>query len=166
MDSKKIRHLVDHNIKIYNKILNIIQNNLDKNININITNIPSFENNQNYFSFSTFDKKYYTIASNFNKLNLIIIELIGSDEKNIFRLLNTFDNEEQLLQYFIEIYGEIKYDDLIINECYNKNIIEINNLIDSNNSNDSNYIEIEKTNNENNNLSIDLLDLENFLNKI
>jgi hypothetical protein len=166
MNSEKIRELIEDNIKIYNKILNIIQNNLDKNININITNIPSFENNQNYFSFSTFDKKYYTIASNFNKLNLIIIELIGSDEKNIFRLLNTFDNEEQLLQYFIEIYGEIKYDDLIINECYNKNIIEINNLIDSNNSNDSNYIEIEKTNNENNNLSIDLLDLENFLNKI
>jgi hypothetical protein len=163
MDSKKIRHLVDHNIKIYNKILNIIQNNLDKNININITNIPSFENNQNYFSFSTFDKKYYTIASNFNKLNLIIIELIGSDEKNIFRLLNTFDNEEQLLQYFIEIYGEIKNDDLIINECYNKNIIEFNNLLDLN---DSNYIEIEKINNENNNLSTDLLDLEDFLNKI
>jgi hypothetical protein len=163
MNSEKIRKLIEHNIKIYNKILNIIENNLDKNININITNIPSFENNQNYFSFSTFDKKYYTIASNFNKLNLINIELIGSDEKNIFRLLNTFDNEEQLLQYFIEIYGEIKYNNLIVHELYDKNIIEFNNLF---NLNDSNYYAIEKINNENNSLSTDLLDLEDFLNKI
>jgi hypothetical protein len=118
MDSEKINILVNHNIKVYNKMVNIIEN-LNPNLNIKITNIPSLENDQFYFSFSISNKKFYTIMSNFSEVNLINIQMVGNDKNNVFRLLKIFENTEELSEYFISKYvkienNDIKYDNEII----------------------------------------------------
>jgi hypothetical protein len=196
MDTEKINILVNHNIKVYNKMLNIIEN-LNPNLNIKITNIPSLENNQFYFSFSISNKKFYTIMSNFStteniflqdipvnneniikKLNLINIEMVGNDKNNVYRLLKIFVDIEELSEYFISKYVKIenisiKYDEIISEKEYGITNSSVNHMeLDKSISDffEIKSIYIDKNvdtndlyeNNNTNNLSINLLDLEYY----
>ena len=196
MDTEKINILVNHNIKVYNKMLNIIEN-LNPNLNIKITNIPSLENNQFYFSFSISNKKFYTIMSNFSKtentflqdipvnneniikkLNLINIEMVGNDKNNVYRLLKIFVDIEELSEYFISKYVKIenisiKYDEIISEKEYGITNSSVNHMeLDKSISDffELKPIYIDKNvdtndlyeNNNTNNLSINLLDLEYY----
>jgi hypothetical protein len=196
MNNQRTNILVNHNIKVYNKMLNIIEN-LNPNLNIKITNIPSLENNQFYFSFSISNKKFYTIMSNFSttentflqdipvnneniikKLNLINIEMVGNDKNNIYRLLKIFVDIEELSEYFISKYVKIenisiKYDEIISEKEYGITNSSVNHMeLDKSISDffELKPIYIDKNvdtndlyeNNNTNNLSINLLDLEYY----
>jgi hypothetical protein len=164
MDSEKTNILVNHNIKVYNKMVNIIEN-LNPNLNIKITNIPSLENDQFYFSFSISNKKFYTIMSNFSEVNLINIEMVGNDKNNIFRLLKIFENTEELSEYFISKYvkienNDIKYDNETLYESVEIKPICYDKLVDTNDLYEQMLdMEVEQINN---NSLINLLEMDSF----
>lgn len=84
--------LKEHNLKIFNELSILIE--LDNKI--------KFEKNKdkNYFSFSI-NNQYYSIGSYYYNNN-IKIDLIGKDDNNFFRILEVFDNSNEIFNYFYE----------------------------------------------------------------
>ncbi len=92
--------LIDHNIKIYNELFDLIKEDeqvkLEKNIN------------KNYFTLIINDN-YYVIASFFYNNN-IKIDIIGKDQNNVFRVLEVFESSDQIFNYFYKIKYEYYYE--------------------------------------------------------
>jgi hypothetical protein len=92
--------LIDHNIKIYNELFDLIKEDekvkLEKNIN------------KNYFTLIINDN-YYVIASFFYNNN-IKIDIIGKDNNNIFRVLEVFESSDEIFNYFYKIKCEYYYE--------------------------------------------------------
>lgn len=94
-----MKKLIEHNKYVYQ--------------NININNKLPFDENNNYFSIEK-NGNYYSISSNYDELNNIIIDIIGKDENDVFRLLKSYHNIDELETFFIDNNNSDEY----INEIF------------------------------------------------
>ena len=95
------KKLIEHNRYLYE--------------NIHISNKLSFDSNKNYFSIEK-NGNYYSISSNYDESNNIIIDIIGKDENDVFRLLKSYYNIDELETFFVDNNNSDEYIDEIFEE--------------------------------------------------
>lgn len=84
--------LVEHNLKIFSELYDLIE--FDHKVNL------EKDKDKNYFSFFI-NNQYYSIGSYYYN-NDIKIDLIGKDDNDVFRILEVFDNADEIFNYFYE----------------------------------------------------------------
>ena len=84
--------LVENNLKIFNELYNLIE--FDHKVNL------EKDKDKNYFSFFI-NNQYYSLGSYYYN-NDIKIDLIGKDNNDVFRILEVFDNADEIFNYFYE----------------------------------------------------------------
>jgi hypothetical protein len=107
MNIFQINNLIKHNLKTYEELVNYINN-----LNIIVLNKPSYENKKYYFSIEI-NEDVFCILSIYDEKNNIKIEIIGRDNNNIFRILDIFNNINNVIEYF-----KLNYNIFIINNNY------------------------------------------------
>ena len=88
--------LKEHNLKIFNELYDLIEH--DYKVNI------QKDKDKNYFSFFI-NNQYYSLGSYYYN-NYIRIDLIGKDDNDVFRILEVFDNADEIFNYFYENKSE------------------------------------------------------------
>ena len=83
--------------------------------NINIPNKLPLNENNNYFSIEK-NGDYYSISSNYDESKNIIIDIIGKDENDVFRLLKSVNNIHELEAFFADNNNSDEYIDEIFEE--------------------------------------------------
>lgn len=118
----------NHNLDIFNKLVTIFSKNKYINIEKDINDLHKYS-----FNFIIFDDIY--CISSFNYNNIIKIDLIGKDDKNYYRLLDVFENEDDLLFFFNNKYNlEKEYSQFIENSFLNPEYFRYatNNILNKN----------------------------------
>lgn len=95
----------DHNLKIFNELYNLIDFDHEANL--------QKDEDKSYFTLFI-NNEYYSLGSYYYN-NDIRIDLIGKDDDGFFRILEVFDNADEIFNYFYEN----KYED---SSEINKNI--------------------------------------------
>jgi hypothetical protein len=124
--------LIEHNLQIYNDFSNLIENDNKVKLQKN--------NNKNYFTLSINDINYCIASYYYN--NIIRIDIIGKDVYNFYRILEVFDNIDEIFNYFYKIKCEYYYE---LNEPFNS---ENQSELQDNNKESENKKNYYKYNNE------------------
>jgi hypothetical protein len=88
--------LKEHNLKIFSELYDLVE--VDHKVNL------EKDKDKNYFNF-IINNEYYSIGS-FYYNNDIRIDLIGKDDNDVFRILEVFDNANEIFNYFYENKSE------------------------------------------------------------
>ena len=88
--------LKEHNLKIFSELYDLVE--VDHKVNL------EKDKDKNYFNFFI-NNEYYSIGS-FYYNNDIRIDLIGKDDNDVFRILEVFDNADEIFNYFYENKSE------------------------------------------------------------
>ena len=88
--------LKEHNLKIFSELYDLVE--VDHKVNL------EKDKDKNYFNFFI-NNEYYSIGS-FYYNNDIRIDLIGKDDNDVFRILEVFDNANEIFNYFYENKSE------------------------------------------------------------
>ena len=118
--------------------INIHHNKIIRNKIINNDNVIIIDNNNNTHYFTIFAYDYYFCISSVSTFttDAINLDLIGPDNNNVYRLLKTFENLDELLLYLKYNYSD---NDNIINDDVNIIInLNDNNDVNDNDDNDIN----------------------------
>lgn len=86
--------LKEHNLKIFSELYDLVA--YDYKVNL------EKDKDKNYFSFFI-NNKYYSILSDYNNDNDIILNIIGEDKQKYVTILETLKTSSEIFNYFYNI---------------------------------------------------------------